>query len=190
MNADWRSRYEVMVEAARAAGQVALGYFDRGVTVHWKEDQSPVTVADRNAEQALRQRLSAAFPNDGFLGEEFGASPGSTGYRWIIDPIDGTRDFVRGNRAWAVLIGLEEAGDVVAGAAYLPAMNEMFTAARGTGAFLNGERIRASAVSDPAQAVLCVNGFTNILQRPFSTGLLHGWRNSGRCAAWVGAWTP
>ena len=84
MNPDWRSRYEVMIEAARAAGQVALGYFDRGVAVEWKADRSPVTVADREAEQALRARITQAFPGDGFLGEEFGDTASTTGYRWII----------------------------------------------------------------------------------------------------------
>jgi histidinol-phosphatase len=168
----WHREVDLMGLVAKRAGDIALGYWNTGLTPETKSDASPVTIADRECEKAIAGAIEEAFPDDGLLGEEGAAKNSRSGRRWIIDPIDGTRDFVRGNRAWAVLIGLEEAGDVVAGAAYLPAMNEMFTAARGTGAFLNGERIRASAVSDPAQAVLCVNGFTNILQRPFSTGLL------------------
>src|SRR5262249_33448401 len=81
-------------------------------------------------------------------------------------------DFLRGNRAWAILIGLEVAGEVVVGASYLPAMEEMFTATRGGGAFLNGERIRASEISDASQAVLCLNGFNTIRRHDFSNGLL------------------
>src|SRR5215213_9113810 len=146
MNSDWRCRYEVMVEAARAAGQVALGYFDRGVAVQWKEDQSPVTIADRSAEQALRQRLSGAFPNDGFLGEEFGDSPGSTGYRWIIDPIDGTRCFVRNIPHWATLVGLEYKGEMIAGVSYAPADGQLFRALRGDGTYKNDRRVRVSDV--------------------------------------------
>ena len=158
MNADWRCRYEVMVEAARAAGLVALGYFDRDVDVQWKEDQSPVTIADRSAEQALRQRLAGAFPNDGFLGEEFGDSPGSTGYRWIIDPIDGTRCFVRKIPHWATLVGLEYKGEMIAGVSYAPAEGHLFRALRGDGAYKADRRVRVSDVSALEQALACYSG--------------------------------
>src|ERR1700733_10217009 len=107
MNADWRNRYEAALDAARQAGQFALSYFDQGIAIEWKPDQSPVTMADRGAEELLRKSLLGRFPNDGFLGEEFGDTPGSSGYRWIIDPIDGTRSFVRGIPLWATLVGLE-----------------------------------------------------------------------------------
>src|SRR5207249_3757637 len=110
-------------------------------------------------EREIARALEEAFPEDGLLGEEGSAKDSRGGRRWIIDPIDGTRDFLRGNRAWSVLIGLEAEGEVVAGVSYFPAMDEMFTAARGAGAYCNGERIRASAISDPSQAVLSVNGF-------------------------------
>ncbi|MBO0698664.1 MAG: histidinol phosphate phosphatase [Zavarzinella sp.] len=158
MNAEWRSRYEVMVEAARAAGQVALGYFDRDVAVQWKEDRSPVTVADRNAEQALRERLSATFPNDGFLGEEFGTSPGSTGYRWIIDPIDGTRSFVRNIPHWATLVGLEYRGEMIAGVSYAPADGQLYRALRGEGAYKNDRRVRVSDVVTLDKALAAYSG--------------------------------
>jgi histidinol-phosphatase len=159
MNADWRSRYEVMVEAARAAGQIALGYFDRNIAVEWKADESPVTVADRNAEQALRARLTAAFPGDGFLGEEFGSAPGTTGYRWIIDPIDGTRSFVRGIPHWATLIGLEYRDEMVAGVSYAPADDQLFRALRGEGAFKNDRRVRVSEVARLDQALASYSGY-------------------------------
>jgi histidinol-phosphatase len=158
MNPDWRSRYEVMVEAARAAGNVALGYFDRGVSVEWKSDQSPVTVADRNAEQVLRERLSAAFPGDGFLGEEFGDTPGTTGYRWIIDPIDGTRSFVRNIPHWATLVGLEYRGEMIAGVSFAPADGVLFRALRGDGTFKNDKHVRVSDVGTLDQALACYSG--------------------------------
>jgi histidinol-phosphatase len=147
-----------MVEAARGAGQVALGYFDRGVAVQWKEDQSPVTIADRSAEQALRQRLSGAFPNDGFLGEEFGDSPGSTGYRWIIDPIDGTRCFVRNIPHWATLVGLEYKGEMIAGVSYAPADGHLFRALRGDGTYKDDRRVKVSEVASLDQALACYSG--------------------------------
>ena len=97
MNPDWKTRYEVAVEVARAAAQRALRYFHESVTVEWKHDQSPVTVADRETEQELRSTLLGRFPGDAFLGEESGEEPGTTGYRWVIDPIDGTRAFIMGS---------------------------------------------------------------------------------------------
>ena len=154
MNAEWRTRYEAAVEAARRAARVAMQYFDRGVAVEWKSDQSPVTVADREAEQSLRTDLHAAFPHDGFLGEEFGDAPGSSGYRWIIDPIDGTRSFVRGIPIWATLVGLEYKGEQVAGIADAPALGQTWRALRGDGAWRNDRRVRVSDVSDLSKSVL------------------------------------
>ncbi len=159
MNPEWRSRYEVMVLAAKAAGQLALGYFDRDVAVEWKQDQSPVTVADRKAEQLLRSMLSASFPDDGFLGEEFGDALGSTGYRWIMDPIDGTRCFVRNIPHWATLIGLEYQSEMIAGVSYAPADNQMFRALRGEGTFKNDKRVHVSDVASLDQALACYSGF-------------------------------
>src|SRR5439155_13708608 len=89
MNPDWRNRYELAITAAKEAGQLALRYFDTNLTIEWKKDLSPVTLADREAEALLRTRLLGAFPRDGFLGEESGDTPGNSGLRWIIDPIDG-----------------------------------------------------------------------------------------------------
>src|SRR5260370_2204306 len=106
MNSDWRNCYELGVTVSKEAGQLALRYFDTDVTVEWKKDQSPVTVADREAEDLLRKRLLGAFSNDGFLGEEFGSTPGTSGFRWIIDPIDGTRNVVRCIPLCATLICL------------------------------------------------------------------------------------
>src|SRR6476659_8279324 len=120
MISEWKSRYDLGVEAAQEAGKVALRYFDTGVTVETKADQSPVTIADRNAEKALREHLLKHFPNDGFLGVEFGDTPGSTGYRWIIDPIDGTRSFIRNIPIWGTLLGLEYRDEMIAGVCYIP----------------------------------------------------------------------
>lgn len=159
---------------ARAAGEAVLRHWNTGIQAEIKSDNSPVTAADRESERLIAAALEEAFPEDGLLGEEGSVKESRNGRRWIIDPIDGTRDFVRGNRAWAVLIGLEEAGEVVAGIAYLPAMGEMFSAARGEGAYCNDERIRASSIAEPDQAVLCVNGLNAIARRPFANQFL-GW---------------
>jgi len=152
LNPDWRNRYEAAVEAARHAGRVALNYFDQDVAVEWKADESPVTVADRETEASLRATFERTFPGDGFLGEEYGDTPSSTGYRWIIDPIDGTRSFVRGVPIWATMIGLEYKGEQIAGVVHLPALGQTYHALRGDGAFRDSKRIRVSDVSDLAHA--------------------------------------
>jgi histidinol-phosphatase len=146
MNADWRNRYEVALDAAKSAGNFAMQYFDQGIAVEWKADDSPVTMADRGAEQLLRQTLLGKFPNDGFLGEEFGDTPGSSGYRWIIDPIDGTRSFVRGVPLWATLIGLEYKKELIAGIAFVPAIHQIYRALKGDGAYRGERKIHVSDI--------------------------------------------
>lgn len=160
MNPDWRNRYELAVTAAQEAGKVALGYFpdiDSAAfagKVEWKEDRSPVTLADREAEALLRTTLLRAFPNDGFLGEEYGDQPGSSGYRWIIDPIDGTRSFVRGVPIWGTLVGLEYKGETIAGVVFVPSLGHVYRALRGEGAFRGDRRIHVSNVSKLSEAQL------------------------------------
>lgn len=154
MNPDWKARYETAVLAAGQAAQLALRYFDTGLPVEWKQDQSPVTKADREAEQLLRRTLLDRFPDDGFLGEESGNQPGGSGYRWIIDPIDGTRNFVRGIPVWATLVGLEYKGEQIAGVAVLPAMNQVYRALRGEGAYRGERCIHVSDVSDLRESMM------------------------------------
>jgi histidinol-phosphatase len=158
LNPDWRSRYETAVEATRRAGQVALRYFDSKLTVEWKKDESPVTVADRETEAVLRSALKSAFPHDAFLGEEHGEEPGSSGYRWIIDPIDGTRSFVRGIPLWGTLVGLEYKGELIAGVADSAPLGQTWRALRGEGAFRNDQPIRVSGQGDLAKALVFYSG--------------------------------
>ena len=144
---------KVAVEAARAGGEVALKYFRGRFEVTIKPDQSPVTQADREAEEVIVATLQAAFPEYGFLGEEFGAR-GNQEVRWLVDPIDGTRNFVRRIPIWAVLIALEERGEITAGVILNPVTGDLYTARRGQGAFANAEPIRVSQVSALPQAFL------------------------------------
>jgi len=142
---------DAAVDAARAAGRIALKYFRGGFEVARKPDDTPVTQADREAEQAIVEILGRAFPDCGVLGEEFGGR-GTKEVRWIIDPIDGTKNFVRGIGIWATLIALEERGEVTVGVIHNPVTAELYTARRGAGAFLNGERIRVSDVAELGRA--------------------------------------
>lgn len=129
-------RLKFAVDAARDAGQLTLGFFqDSGLVVQRKGDDSPVTLADQGAEKLLRERILKAFPQDGVLGEEHGEVPGSSGFRWILDPIDGTKSFISGVPLYSQLIGVEQAGRSILGVIHIPALNEMVYAARGSGAW-------------------------------------------------------
>jgi histidinol-phosphatase len=146
MNPEWRARYDLAVEAAQRASRIALGYFDGDFTTEWKGDRTPVTVADREAESLLRTTLLGYFPKDGFLGEESGDRPGTSGYRWVIDPVDGTRNFVRRIPLWGTLVGLEYQDEPIAGVVAVPALGHTYRALRGDGAYRNEQPIRVSDV--------------------------------------------
>lgn len=157
---------------AQEAGALALDYARRGVTAESKSDESPVTAADRACEKLIVETIAREFPEDGVLGEEGANRASRNGRKWIIDPIDGTRDFVRGIPVWAVLIGLEVDGKVVAGAAHCPGQNALLWAARGDGAWANGTRVRVSNISEPHAAVLSFNGFNKVGVEAFAARLL------------------
>ena len=149
------------VDAARAAGRVALKYYRGGFAVILKPDDTPVTQADREAERVIIEILGRAFPEHGVLGEEFGGA-GTTDTRWIIDPIDGTKNFVRRIPLWATLIALEERGEITVGVVHNPVTGDLYTARRGAGAFLNGERIQVSGQGDLARAFLVHAGLRTV----------------------------
>jgi histidinol phosphatase-like enzyme (inositol monophosphatase family) len=129
-------RLEFAVDAARRASELILRYYQNpDLAIELKSDESPVTAADRGAEQLLRELIDGAFPQDGVLGEEFGESRGTSGFRWILDPVDGTKSFVHGVPLFGTLIGLELGAECVAGVGRLPALDEVVYAARGTGAW-------------------------------------------------------
>ena len=155
---------DAAVDAAGAAGRIALKYFRGGFEVAKKPDDTPVTQADREAEQAIVEILGRAFPDSGVLGEEFGGH-GTKEVRWIIDPIDGTKNFVRGIGIWATLIALEERGEVTVGVIHNPVTAELYTARRGAGAFLNGERIRVSDVAELGRAFFVHAGLSIVRKR-------------------------
>ena len=142
------------VASAKEAGQLTLEYYQKGTVAEMKADNSPVTIADRSAEELLRQRIESAYPTHGILGEEFGEKDGSDPARWILDPIDGTISFVSGVPLYSVLMGLEYDGQMVVGVAHFPALDETVYAARGRGCFWNGAATRVSDVRDLSQARL------------------------------------
>ncbi|MBC7782444.1 MAG: inositol monophosphatase family protein [Burkholderiales bacterium] len=138
---------EVAREAAIAGGGHALRYFNRGVDVELKSDNSPVTRADREAEQIVRDSLLARFPTHSVLGEEHGAIAGDPDYQWVIDPIDGTKSFIHGVPLYTTLVGLQIRGKPAVGVIYAPALDEIVAAAVGLGCMWNGTPCRVSDVN-------------------------------------------
>ncbi|HSC58208.1 MAG TPA: inositol monophosphatase family protein, partial [Gemmatimonadales bacterium] len=149
-----RSWMEAAEAVARVAGEVALRHYHRGVTVETKDDGTPVSVADRQAEEAARAWLEKHCPADGILGEELGMTRPEARRRWILDPIDGTKTFVRRVPLWGTLVALAEGETVLAGAAFFPAVDELVVAAQGAGCLWNGKPARVSSVSKLSEAVL------------------------------------
>jgi histidinol-phosphatase len=164
MNAAWRTRYDLAVEAAHKAGDLAREYYETTFEIEHKKDDSPVTIADRKAEQLIRTLVSEAFPGDGFLGEEYGDQLGTSGFRWIIDPIDGTKSFIRHIPLWATLIGLEYQNEQIGGVAYIPVFGMTYRALRGANAFLNERKIRVSEVATLSESLACYSSINWFLK--------------------------
>lgn len=143
------------IETAHLAGKLTLSYFQAGVRPDFKADDTPVTAADRGGEELIRRCIEARYPDHAIVGEEFGAkeTAGAT-FRWIIDPIDGTKSFIRGLPTYAVLLGLEIDGKVEVGAAYFPGLDEMVAAATGLGCWWNGRRARVSPATQLPRSFL------------------------------------
>jgi len=150
---------EFAVDLARGAGEITLQYFRKKPETSKKSDGSYVTIADREAESYLRKRIFERFPDDGILGEEEGETQGTSGRRWILDPIDGTFAFVHGVPLYGVLIAVEIKGQMSVGVVNIPALGEMVSAAKGLGCFLNGERARVSNTAELKDALLLSTSF-------------------------------
>ena len=141
MTHDLDTRFALAQTLSRTAGAVALDYFNRRDTliIETKRDaQDVVSIADREVENLIRAAVAEAQPDDGFLGEEYGLVAGSSGYTWVVDPIDGTSPFVNGMPSWCVSIAVLYEGKPVIGVIYAPCFDELYAAADGRGATLNG----------------------------------------------------
>ena len=149
-----RKYLDFAIDTAYLAGQLTLGHYQTGVLPDFKPDDSPVTIADKQAEELIRARIEKNFPTHAIMGEEFGHDDAFHGasHRWIIDPIDGTKAFTRGIPLYSVLIGLEIEGKVEVGVTYFPVLQEMVAAATGEGCFWNGRRTHVSDVTDLSRA--------------------------------------
>ncbi len=145
------------------AGKITLRYFNTNIHVELKENNDPVTIADREAESFIRAEIERTYPGHSMVGEEFGENEkNGSPFRWIIDPIDGTISFIRGVPLYGVLIGLEIEGVVRVGAAYFPPLDEMLCAADGLGCMWNGRRARVSQVDKLSDACVVSSDFQNL----------------------------
>ncbi len=181
---DLDTRIAPAAELARLAGDVALRHYRSHLVVEIKADGSPVTAADRAAEEAARDWVRRFFPEDGVLGEEFGEERVGARRRWVIDPIDGTKAFVRGVPLWGSLVALCEGDAVLAGAAYFPAVDELIAAAPGVGCWWNGSRCTVSPVASlGAATVLTTDG--RFCERPERRA---GWERVAAAASVARTW--
>jgi len=186
---------EFATDAAWTAGRSTLAHFQTGLTVDLKADDSPVTVADRRAERLLREAIRARFPDHAVLGEEYGEEPARSDFRWVLDPIDGTKSFIRGVPLYGVLVGLEIAGEPSVGVAHFPALGETVAAATGCGCWWNGRRSRVSATDRLGRAAVGYSD-TRMLQDRMrerwpafqrSTAVQRGWGDCyGHCLVATG----
>ncbi len=154
---------QVLEKLARDAGDITLKYFQSdNLAVESKSDDSPVTIADRETEQFIRDEVERMFPGDVVIGEEFGEGPGDkSARRWIVDPIDGTKSFIHGVPIYGVMIGVEEGGEMVAGAVFIPPLNDMVVAAKGQGCWWNGKRAQVSKVDSFSKALILTTDVAN-----------------------------
>ncbi|MCL4869526.1 MAG: inositol monophosphatase family protein [Anaerolineae bacterium] len=158
MSKQLRTFLEFATETAYLAGRLTLGHFQTDVPTEYKGDDTPVTVADKACEAFIRGRIEAAFPTHAILGEEYGDSQTGASHRWVIDPIDGTKSFMRGVPLYGVLLGLEIEGQIEVGVAHFPAMGEMVAAATGLGCWWNGRPAYVSQTKNLSRAYV---GFTD-----------------------------
>lgn len=171
---------QAALEAARAAADILRSLYRRNLAVTLKADRSPVTEADLRAEEAIRQVLRARFPDYGFYGEETGRHGMEAESIWLVDPLDGTKSFVRDCPFFSTQIALLRAGRLVLGVSCAPAYGEMAWADSGGGAFLDGEPMRVSAVSDIGSAILSTGNLKTLASRA------GGWARFGQLIQRVG----
>jgi histidinol-phosphatase len=187
-------RAALMLRLADRAGEIAMRYFQSAdLSVDRKPDESPVTIADREIESALRAAITSAFPDDAILGEEHGEFGGASGWRWVIDPIDGTVTFATGVPLFGTLIGIEHGGTVVAGVCSMPALGERVWATEGGGAWwerraADGAFVRTPARVRPcaslAEALVCTTGLEYFERARCTDTLLAMSRAAGRIRGW------
>ena len=169
---------QAALDAAAKAADIARGYFKSNLDVQVKEDHTPVTAADVECEQRIREMLTGRFPGHGFFGEETGQDKVDAEYLWLVDPIDGTKSFVREQPFFSTQIALMKAGEIIVGVSSAPMFDEVAFAEKGKGAWLNEKRCRVSDVGDLGKGSLSTGNLTRLARSD-------GWGDFGRLVAAV-----
>jgi histidinol-phosphatase len=145
---------DIALRAIREADKITLSYYGKNPRSHLKEDRSPVTIADTRAERAIVRTIRKKFPGHDFYGEEYGRTGRQSDYLWLIDPIDGTKNYIGGIPLWGTLIALMRGDELILGVSHVPILKETLWAENGRGAFLNGKRVRVSRVGTLGKAMI------------------------------------
>jgi histidinol-phosphatase len=153
---------------ARTGGNSTMNYFKRSFELEFKDDESPVTNADREAEQIIRELIKRKYPDHGIIGEEFGEAGKDRDVVWVIDPIDGTQSFIHGVPFYTTLIGILIEGVPKVGVIYAPALNELVSAAAGSGAFLNGSECKTRICNELTRATFLSTDVENVKKYHFT----------------------
>ena len=162
----------VAIKSAKESGKILMIYFDKTIKINRKSDNSPVTIADRKSERKIASIINKYFPEHNILAEEFRYKQTNSHYKWIIDPLDGTKNFIRGVPFFGNCIALEKNGKIVAGVVNMPAINLFAYASSGNGSFINGKKVKVSNVNQLSDAFLSfgsVNSFLDIHKNQFNT---------------------
>lgn len=175
---------ELARRLVREAEEPILSRFRKSIEVVVKRDNSPVTEADREAEALIRRRIAELRPGHGVIGEEHGVSLPEARFQWVVDPIDGTKAFIHGVPLFGTLLALLDRGRPVVGVIHMPALGESLWAARGLGAWLNGERARVSAVSDLGSALLCDGSALTVSRSPWGEAWMRLRGEAGVARGW------
>ncbi|HSR89501.1 MAG TPA: inositol monophosphatase family protein [Candidatus Udaeobacter sp.] len=180
---------EVAIEAAKNAEKIIMKHYSNDLTWQTKPDFSPVSIADTEAEKVIIKTIKEYFPDHSFLGEEYGSDNISSKYQWVIDPIDGTRNYVRKIPLFATQIALIENGEIILGVSNAPAMNEIIFAEKGKGAFLNGSKISVSEVKNLSESYVSFGGVKHFKNYGYLQCLLKLAESTGGQRGFGDAWS-
>jgi histidinol-phosphatase len=170
---------KVGLEAVEKAKEVVMKYYQQDPSIEWKEDKTPVTIADKEAEAVIIETIKTAFPDHGFLGEETGETEGSK-YVWVIDPIDGTSNYIKQIPLWGTLICLMKDGEPILGISCIPVLNETLYAEKGKGVFLNGKQVKVSDCNSLSDSMIVHGGQQHFMKNGTFENLAELFKNVKR----------
>ena len=167
-----KKELDVAIKAAKESGKILKKYFGKDFGIYKKSDSTPVTDVDRLAEKKIVSIIKIHFPNHNFLGEEFKYEKTNSEFKWIIDPIDGTKHFIRKLPFYGTSIGLEKNGKIILGVIYMPSLGLLGHAALNSGAFVNGKRVKVSEINKIEDSYVTFGDINNVVEMEYIDNLL------------------